>query len=620
MTWPLGLVGGATKTFAAWGFTGLRRTTGSQVIDIATFEEPVQSFAEDTQLQPDDTVKIYRDGVKWFEGLVTQTPLTALPDAETHGYVVSGPWHHFENNVYKQPWLAVGGSVNIGHIFLNITVGQVLFPTNLQMESICNWLLSLFPAGAKPFQIGTISPVAYPPVSEINAITCAAAMRGQMRWIQNAVASFDYSTSPPTINVRQRGELPAVTITIPDKDMSACQIVPRYDLLRPSVSIHYEITSVVNGMNKLSVSFDTAPGGATGNEPGALNLAMSLQGPTRNFSYAELLCDTIDTSSVAWWKNHIPFLKDPRIANIEVTGITRLIEDGSASQQLPRELIEGQITDWMDFSWDQEIITGKFTYEFYDRDAADPAKIKLGTLISETIAVNLVATDAATGPYQNVTTSDTGDPLPANMAQFLYDALSVLHYDGTFTLVEEEITGQVGIGNVVNLAGGRAAWTTMNALVQGVVEDVDTGTTQVRIGPPTHLGHDDLMELLRVGRRFRWTPLASQETGELGDSGQIKLGKPTANRNTSPGERQLQYQVVQTAATPADKIKIDAPNKTLTVEQTSGRNVSVYLGDIPADVPQSAMPIKLRVVEGCGPGNVPMLMVVLGSGMYPIPT
>lgn len=202
MTWTLEHLG-TTKSFADWGFTNLRRTLLSQNTDFVTFEEPVEHFHEATQLQPDATVKIFRDGVKWFEGVVTQTPLTALPEAESHGYVISGPWYHFENNVYKQPWLAVGGTVNIGHIFLNLTVGQALFPINLQMENICDWLLSIFPVGAKPFQKGTIEPVAYPPISEVQAITCAAAMRSQLRWCPDAVLWFDYSESPPKLHVKK---------------------------------------------------------------------------------------------------------------------------------------------------------------------------------------------------------------------------------------------------------------------------------------------------------------------------------------------------------------------------------------------------------------------------------
>lgn len=616
MAWTLEHAG-TTKPFHEWGFANLQRRLVSAGIDVATFDHPVQAFDADTVLQPDATVKIYRDGVKWFEGVVTQTPLTALPTAEFHGYVVSGPWYHFENNTYKQPWLDVGGQVNIGHIIMNLTVGPALLPINLQMENICDWIIGIFGA-SPPFQKGTIQPVAYPPLSEVNGITCAAAMRSQLRWAPDAVVWFDYSTSPPTIHVKQRSQLTGVTIPIPDQDMSACSIVPRYDLIRPSVSIHYERVGSVNGQNRLEVVFDTWPLDKTGDEPGALNLPMSLQGPIRNVSFASLLCETIDTNSVGWWQDRIPGLKDARIANISIASVTRKLDDDTDSQALPRELLEGQITDWMNFDWERETISAKITYELYDKAASDPSKITLGKLVEQTHSVQLIATDAVTDDYQNVTTSDTGDPLPVGMAQFLYEALSVLHYDGTFRLVEEEVTGQVGMGNVVNLSGGRAAWTTMNALVQSITEDVDSGSTQVVIGPPKHLGHDDLMELLRVGRRFRWTQAATQENGELGDSGLIKLGKPTANRNTVHGEGRIELQRVQDSAVATNVIKQDAPNKVVTIEQTNGRNVSIALPDIPASVPQLALPIKIRECEVCV-NNVTMRMAVLASAPYPAP-
>jgi hypothetical protein len=51
-------------------------------------------------------VKMFRNGVPWFYGVVTQTPSAGSGRAEDQDYVVSDPWWYLENLVYQQQWIA----------------------------------------------------------------------------------------------------------------------------------------------------------------------------------------------------------------------------------------------------------------------------------------------------------------------------------------------------------------------------------------------------------------------------------------------------------------------------------------------------------------------------------
>lgn len=85
-----------------------------------------------------------------------------------------------------------------------------------------------------------------------------------------------------------------------------------------------------------------------------------------------------------------------------------------------------------------------------------------------------------------------GTPLqeipPAGLAAAYYTSLITTNYEGTFLLKESDCSGIVKIGNSLNLSSGRAAWLTMQTLVQAVTYDLVTGETELECGLPDHLG------------------------------------------------------------------------------------------------------------------------------------
>jgi hypothetical protein len=130
------------------------------------------------------------------------------------------------------------------------------------------------------------------------------------------------------------------------------------------------------------------------------------------------------------------------------------------------------------------------------------------------------------------------------LAQGQYNALSTLHYEGSFRLIEQELGDwlmsqgfSTWFGNNLNLSGfAQTAWATMSARVESVTEDIDSATTQVSIGPPKILGLEDWHALLRAQRGRQPTFKLQQKQDAQVNSNSVQgpdLGPQSAVVNAS---------------------------------------------------------------------------------------
>lgn len=76
----------------------------------------------------------------------------------------------------------------------------------------------------------------------------------------------------------------------------------------------------------------------------------------------------------------------------------------------------------------------------------------------------------------------------AGAARRLYEALSVMPWEGGITLQAEDCVSGIRPGLAVNITGGQEDWETMQAFVQTVDEDLHTGATSVGFGLPQYYG------------------------------------------------------------------------------------------------------------------------------------
>lgn len=557
---------GVRQSVEKWSVENLQFRFVSQAADELTFRVIVP-FDAARVFDYAQTVRVFKDGVQWFVGRIVKPRATATANSEAQEYIAVGPWYYLTEKVFEQPWSYwidanhVKQTTYTSHIILNGTSdGLSLLATGEQIRRVLQWAIDGFAPGAAPFAIGEITPAILPPVDEIRDTACSEVIKKQLRWHPDAVTWFDYSKQIPTFNCKLYAQLDAVTLTLPsdskkDRNIAGIQLESREDLMRPSVALKYEIRTTINDQERLLIVPDIAPAGATGLELSALVGTIDLQGGKVTVLTADIATNPIPSDLKAqgaldWWKSRVPELAASEVFGVEIVDTRRTwIDDAGNSQEfsqnggadglpvpLPNELMRGQITEWMPGIAQRERVTIKVRFLQYDVDPSKNPTAKPRASVDKQYTKEITTTDLETGVYAGPKRVDErGDPRPVGLAKALYDSLNILHWQGSFTLVEEEVNGLIRPRNVVNLQGAKAEWAGMRALVQQVIESVADGTTSISVGPPERLGPTDLIELLRVNRsRSRSGPPGAQGDGFLDDGGGGSLGKQTPVADRAP--------------------------------------------------------------------------------------
>jgi len=519
--------------FSELGLEGLSRTLVSQSPDKVSFSAPGY-FDDEPLLSYGETAIIKKDNSRWFYGHVITIPKMGNSSDERITYELAGPWFLLEKCVYQQTWkLYDGGLVNKNksRVILNQNSSGERITSGAQIVDAVNYAVS---KGA-PIQLGIVDPAVNLPFDEQTDVTCAEVIVKMLRWSPECIAYFDYSTSPyPTFHCRKRSGMPSVSIPVNGQgNVESILITPRYDLQVPGVVINYEKTNTVNDISYEIVIQDTA---GNINDIETLITTIELAG-----SRATLLTQRVETedwpsdlNDREWWKARMPALTE--MADSDFT-----VHDAARSGILSRILKEGMVQDWMIGKVaEDDTVKAKLDYVKKDAENNEVHKVK-----DQDISIKVSATNCATRTYQRLGSYEAGEPVPADVAAKLYESWSELQYDGQIILVEEEVSGNFSPGRKLNLSGGEPAWASMNALVQQVDEDVDEGRTTITIGPPRHLGPDDLVTLLRSFRTRRpsWRYIA-RTTGVSSDTGSTELSGPVAKNEVNTGASETKEMVM----------------------------------------------------------------------------
>jgi hypothetical protein len=520
MSWTLEY-SGATEPLSHFSIGDVRRVRKNLLTDRVTFHIQGDSLLSAPTFAANASVKIFNDGLKWFDGIVTQTPLHCSAKMEAYRYEISGPWWYLENIIYQQPWKEPvdpsASSPNLHDVYRSrVILGQSISGNAITIgEQIFDVLSYAIGCGAN-LSAGSINIPVNIPLDECKDLSCADVIRRLLRWVPDTICRINYGAEVPEISFLRRAQMSPFWIDILS-DVSEFSIQPRHDLQVPAVVLKFETSNSVNGKTWKESIQQKYPAACTGTEPKALVLTISLEGARANYVIQEVTTVPIDPTSPSWWRAHVPGIGNILSENISIGNVSRISE-------LPNELIGGNVAGWMNKSAEQDIVRCRISYG----DANE-------SVVNREVAVRIVATDATSGEYRKFTSLATAETVPENLAQQIYDAVNPLQYDGTLAIVEKEVAADY-FGKALNIANGQPEWVTMNATVQEVMEHLDSGKTTVKFGPSKHLGAADLAELTRSGRLlFESKNYGERTTAEVAGNGTIEQSTYSRVDNTSFG-------------------------------------------------------------------------------------
>lgn len=509
--------GATKKSFEAWGLSNLRRTLMSAASDIVTFTHDGADFDADPLFPYNTKVVIWRNSVRWFTGWVRSIPRYGSAASEAIEYRLEGPWHFLERIEFEQDWptasgYAPGSSVIFG--YQRSEAGALVMATTaMQLAQILDFAID---AGAPfSYSFDTADFALQPPATEEVDFLCSEAVALVLRWHKDVVTWVDYSTATPKIHFLPHAKCPAVSLDVSSGEVvESVSVRSRDDLRVNGVLIRYNKTDTIDGVEYYNPTIDTA--GATGGLD-VVKMSIAFGGASLSWQRQTILCvicPMLDNDITAFLMEKNPGLVPEKNDEIEEIEWSDFYYDFAEYHVI---LLEGTVPDWVG-----ETDTGEWS-------ATCKITYKNGTIEKRYFSATETTTDARNGTYRRLTSMVPSDPIPTGVAAKLYAQLSILHFEGSVSIVEGEPADTLRPGKVLNLTGGRAEWATMRAQIQQVEEDIDAGRTTARFGPPEHLTPQDFAELIRANRRRNNVVNSGHLSGNPGGSNTFDLDGPTPN-------------------------------------------------------------------------------------------
>lgn len=440
------------------------------------------------------------------------------------------------------------------------------------------------------------------------AVSCWDAVLKCLEPAPDAKVWVDGSTTPPTLHVRTRAALAALTpptetgpgpITLPYRGSDAAGrrhfsskgFTPRYDLVVPQVVLQYQTNNTVDGKQAPSFANDVYPasvGGVTGGQlPFAMVCPIDLAGTSSTTEFASLDCEPVacvggsHADKRAWWASKRGGEED-KLADFRVRFGAETLDDATITDEAgnavdlsayPNRIVHGTYHDWMENGSTQIVavrakVKVKAKFAQYDVVGSTPAETDtngnlVGRARAQDLSCQITLTNAPSGSrvFQNLSIDTNGAESPVTgLAQKIFNSRSTLDYDGDHEIMDPGLPNGdpatpplvqlIGHWNVLNFSGGAAAWATANMTIAATDIDLVTNHVRIQVGPARHLQPQDWNSMLQYFRQRRTFILSSaRSTGYGGAGGSVTMAKNTPDANTVAGLNVSQF----------DNVIADAP-------------------------------------------------------------
>ena len=470
---------------------------------------------------------LYRGTTPFFQGRIASVISNADDESEGYTVTVTGPWTDLEQLVYQQSWAIGNGSIKLPRVVIGmdetgerLTIGQVI-----------RKVVEYAQENGVDIEAGAIEDGAMLWTTQKENVMCAEVIREESRWMPDCVVWIDHTQSPPRLNVTKRASMTPAMIDLNRGDVvENFRILTRQDLRPEGVRIVYETAANIDGETYRDVHVDRAGPKEFG--VGVLNAAVNLAGidmqfqkqrirtrrlPTDKEEFAKWFAKKIGDETGIWQAGQVkisgykrelvPEEKDEDDDNKEPKEINKFASRVKPKrvEDLPRELVDGSIEDWMR----RKVGKVRLTCWVAAQENADPkVKAMFGSADGGMMRFDEVvtATNAVSKIYKGISQWTPAEKAPQGVAQMVFEGLQDLQYEGSFSLVEDDVGVMPWHSMQVNFLGGSPAWETAKGAVHSWSWDIDSGVSSVSFGPNPRLGIMDVLELQRMirNRPVRW--------------------------------------------------------------------------------------------------------------------
>ncbi|MEM9235183.1 MAG: hypothetical protein AAGB14_00290 [Verrucomicrobiota bacterium] len=501
------------------------RSPGELRLDrVADFDDP-ETFAHGA------AVNLARNGVPFFQGRVRRRPREASGQSEGQSILVVDAWADLEETTYHEPWAVGAGSIDIPKGYFGLSNTGAAQSTGADIEDAIDYAI----ATGIEIQKGTVDAGLTFWPSEIENLSIAEVIETSLRLHPDWEVWLDHSTTPPTFHARAATNLDERSFDLTGGEVTAFNVDPLDERVPAAVKILYTTATIIDGVVYRDGVVDKHPAAHSGEGPGVLTNTIELAGAQMQFQKSRIQTRDLPTDQAtakAWLKLKYPELADIPDANFSVTEFEKTLFNEtdalpdpvnpnatrlsvSDATDLPRELVRGNIEDWM------RVKVGKIKVKVVLKStgsATEDEKKIIDRTGDDPLYITVTSTNATTRTYKGVSQWTLGENAPSGIAQAVYTALASTQHAGSVTVETEDVTSLRMQGCRVNLLNGRPEWATLGALVNSVDIDIKEGRLTVGFGPPEQLAPQDWLELQRNLRdRFpSWISTTERNSNELG--------------------------------------------------------------------------------------------------------
>ncbi len=526
------------KAISEWEIT-------SAVLNINNQANDEFLFSTSLAISINSKVKLYRDDTCIFSGTIYKAPEeeSAKSDASTC-YQALGPWQELEEIVYQQKWNCLfsyddSGIESYNTLKSHIILGQDEYGNLIDIATQIRNILSYAITASADIAIGTIntySPMLY---DETKDISVATAIKRVLKWIPDAVSYFDYSKSTPTLNIHRRASLTSKDIDINNDYVKSYKITPREDLVINGVEVKYEKTHTQDGESWNTIETDAYPTNFNSQSKKALVMTVELEGYKATREEREIVCEELQTDSIEWWQEKVPFLRDAE--NIVIKEVNRNYPTYGY------ELISGSIPDWAITNADSAPDEMEAIFS-YSTDSFNYAE--------KVVTHKFIATNASSKTFSRNVISEDEEPTPSNLAQSLYEALNSLKHDASIVLYNAKIEDFVG--KSINLLNTKSDYSAMQSPVMNLSYNLFSDTLSIKAGAPSQLYPSNIAEIFRINRnRASTTNFSSKSSGKSASSYTLSINDTYPKENTISSDTLIESLSLGSSESPK-KIDLDS--------------------------------------------------------------